>query len=300
MNKITINKKNYELIKVNTTQKKNKFNTFQFSLLQKRHNTTLCFKKDNLLNKFLKEEGLNPVHLYENLDLDEKRKLILKDTKDLSGVYLIFNKVTGDYYVGSASTNKFYPRFSNHLLYFRGSKILKHAVKKYKLSNFAFLILELFPEIVNKENNKKLLDMEDFYLKSLLPNYNILTEAGSSFGYKHTELARIKMKTNYSLERRESIGNLNKNKKLSKEVIDKMREKALSRKEINFSDQSLLNMKKRSKSIILHNLDNTVFGEYPSILVASKNINCNEKTIRRALKTEKKILKRRFIVKYTK
>ena len=29
-----------------------------------------------------------------------------------------------------------------------------------------------------------------------------------------------------------------------------------------------------------------------------KNINCSEKTIRRALKTEKKILKRRFIVKY--
>jgi group I intron endonuclease len=89
------------------------------------------------------------------------------------------------------------------LLYFRGSKIIKHAVKKYGLSNFAFLVLELFPFIVNKENNKNLLDMEDYYLKSLLPNYNILTEAGSSFGYKHTEIDRIKMKLNYSIERRD-------------------------------------------------------------------------------------------------
>ena len=58
-------------------------------------------------------------------------------------------------------------------------------------------------------------------------------------------------------------------------------------------------MKKRSKSIILYNLDYTVFGEYPSIVEAAKYINCSEKTITRALNTEKKILKRRFIVKYT-
>lgn len=50
--------------------------------------------------------------------------------------------------------------------------------------------------------------MEDFYFKFLLPNYNILTEAGPSFGYKHTELDRIKIKSNYNLERRNRIGNL--------------------------------------------------------------------------------------------
>jgi len=49
---------------------------------------------------------------------------------------------------------------------------------------------------------------------------------------------------------------------------------------------------------MLYNLDYTVFGEYPSIVEAAKSINCAEKTITRALKTEKKILKRRFRVKY--
>ena len=43
---------------------------------------------------------------------------------------MIINKVTGDYYIGSASTNKFKARFSNHLIYYRGSKIVKAAVKK--------------------------------------------------------------------------------------------------------------------------------------------------------------------------
>lgn len=271
-----------------------KFNLFKRFFIK--HNSTLS----NILNEFLKDKRLKPVYLYEDLHLDDTKKRMLKDTNNLSGIYLIFNKVTGDYYIGSASTNRFYSRFSNHLIYLRGSKVLKNAVKKYKLSNFSFLILEIFPEIVNKENNKKLLDLEDFYLKSLLPNYNILTEAGSSFGYKHTELDRIKMKTNYSIERREKIGNLNKGKNLSEETKEKLRQKALNRKHRSFTNQALLNMKKMSKPIILYNLDYTIFGEYSSIAEAAKNINCSEKTIRRALKTNKRILKRRFIVEYIK
>lgn len=254
-----------------------------------------------VLLDFIMNKNLNPEYIYEDLNLSETRKIIQENTKCLSGIYLILNKITLDYYIGSASTNKFYSRFSNHLLYLRGSKIVKHAVNKYKLSNFAFLILELFPEIVTKENNKKLLDVEDFYLKSMLPNYNILTEAGSSFGYKHTELDRIKMKSNYSLERRIQIGNLNKGKSLKQETIEKIRLNSLvrDRTKINISEQSLLNMKKKCKAITLFNLDRTVFGDYESISSAAKSTNCSSKTIYRALRTEKKLLKRRFIVKYS-
>ena len=60
-----------------------------------------------------------------------------------------------------------------------------------------------------------MLDLEDKYLKLLLPNYNILTEAGSSFGYKHTEVDRQKMKDIYTDSRREMVGSLNRGKKLS-------------------------------------------------------------------------------------
>ncbi|OSC96178.1 GIY-YIG-domain-containing protein, partial [Trametes coccinea BRFM310] len=181
------------------------------------------------LKTIIKELDLNPVYTFENLDSENIRTKILNDTKGLSGIYMIVNKITKDYYIGSASTNRFYSRFSNHLIYFRGSKIVKSAVKKYELKNFAFIILELYPNVVTKKNNKELLDLEDKYLKLLLPNYNILTEAGSSFGYKHTEVDRTKMKDFYSDARREIIGSLNRGKKLSPETIDKMREKALNR-----------------------------------------------------------------------
>src|SRR5882757_128480 len=182
-----------------------------------------------IVTDFILEKKLKPIYIYENLEKTFTSKKILEETKGLSGIYLILNKVTNDYYIGSASTNRLHKRFTSHLIHLTGSKIVKNAVIKYKISEFAFLVLELFPKIVNKENNKDLLDLEDFYLKSLLPNYNILTEAGSSFGYKHTEITRIRMKANYSQERRSNIGNLNKNKKLSKETIELIREKALSR-----------------------------------------------------------------------
>src|SRR5882757_9795625 len=97
------------------------------------------------------------------------------------------------------------------------------------------MILELFPEEVNQINNKELLNLEDFYLKSLLPDYNILTEAGSTFGYKHTEVTRLKMKSNYSEERRKRTGELNKGKSLSKETKEAFRKASLTRVKINYS-----------------------------------------------------------------
>ena len=247
------------------------------------------------LNNVIKKLDLKPVYVFENLRVETTRQNVLKSTSGLSGIYMIINKTTGDYYIGSAATNRFYARFSNHLIYFRGSKIIKAAVKKYGLDNFAFLILELYPKIVTKENNKELLDLEDKYLKSLLPNYNILTEAGSSFGYKHTEVDRIKMKEIYSDERRKMIGNLNKGKNLSTETIEKMREKALNRPLMSY--ETRLKCISHTRPLILYNLNGTVYGQYSTILEAAKAINCNEKTIRRALSTEKKLVKRQWIVK---
>ena len=59
------------------------------------------------------------------------------------------------------------------------------------------------------------------------------------------------------------------------------------------SEEALLNMKKSSNPIVLYNKDDTVYGEYSSITEASIAVNCNVKTIHRALKSDSKLLKRR-------
>ena len=255
------------------------------------------------LDSIIKELGLNPVYVLDNLGdgfvSEITRQEVLKHTRGLSGIYMILNKVTKDYYIGSASTNKFYSRFCRHLIFFLGSKVVKCAVKKYGLKNFAFIVLDLFPEIVTQENNKDLLDLEDKYLKLLLPNYNILTEAGSSFGYKHSEIDRQKMKDIYSDVRRKKVGDLNRGKKFSAlpagETLEIMREAALKR--LPMFQETRNKCITNTRPVILYNLNDTVFGKYSSIIEAANAINCGEKTIRRALKTEKKLVKKQWIVK---
>ena len=288
---VNFNKKNVMNFKVNSKRLFNK------SIVKRGYSTSSSSNSiimSERLETIINELGLNLVYCYENLNLEETRKQILNDTRGLSGVYMIINKTTKDYYIGSASTGRFYARFCNHVIYFRGSKIVKLAIKKYDLKNFAFVVLDLYPNIVTKENNHELLHLEDKYLKLLVPNYNILTEAGSSFGYKHTEIDRQKMKDIYSDARREQIGKLNKGKKLSHETIERIREKALLKPPM--SDETKKKCIVNTRPVVLYNLDRTIYGQYPTILEAAKAINCNEKPIRRALQTEKKLVKRQWIV----
>ena len=73
--------------------------------------------------------------------------------------------------------------------------------------------------------------------------------------------------------------------------------KALTRNPITFSEQGILNLKKRSKPLLVFNLNGTLYGEYSSLTEAAISLNSSLKTINRCLKTEKKILKRQWILK---
>jgi group I intron endonuclease len=276
-----------------------KQNTFNYYLNRKYLNVTNS-KGNEVIKDFIDKYKLSPIYIYENLDNLETKNKLRKDCKTLSGVYLILNKVNLDFYIGSASTGRFYSRFMNHLFYYNGSKIVKLAVQKYKIKNFAFIVLDLIPEITNRENNKNLLDLEDFYIKSLLPNYNILTEAGNSFGYKHTEITRIKMKTNYSQERREFARKLNLGKTIKDSTRELLRKIALNREPRKFSEEALLNMKKASKPIIVRNLNGTIYGEFPSIISTASALKCGVKTLYRALRKDKKLVKQQWLIELKK
>jgi len=86
------------------------------------------------------------------------------------------------------------------------------------------------------------------------------------------------------------IGSLNRGKKFNPETIDKMRQKALNKPPM--SDRTKNKCITNTRPVGLYNLNGTVYGEYSTILDAAKSVNCGEKTIRRALKTEKGLVKR--------
>lgn len=70
------------------------------------------------------------------------KKIAYRSLKPFSGIYMVVNKATGQFYIGSDVTGNIYMRFHKHLFSLTGNKRVANAVNKYGLSEFAFLVLE--------------------------------------------------------------------------------------------------------------------------------------------------------------
>lgn len=94
-----------------------------------------------------------------------------------TGIYIIFNHITEDYYIGSASV-KFCNRQRQHkceLKYNRHRSIyLQRAYNKYGSNNFTFSILEVV------EDQSNIIPREQWYLDNWKPRYNIAKIADNS------------------------------------------------------------------------------------------------------------------------
>ncbi len=240
------------------------------------------FNREVTYEPIFKRLGIKPVYSFSNLDLEDTRIEIRQKVKGLAGIYMIYNLVSDDFYIGSGSTDRLYSRFSNHLIYLKGSKVLKNSVKKYGLKNFIFLILDIFPYVVNIDNNKDLLKLEDYYLKTYTPNYNILLEATSSFGYKHLEVTRIRMKKNYTQERRQLLSQLHKGKTLSQDHIESLRKAGLNRKPM--TEEVKLKCVSNVHPIDILDNDLNLLCQFSNMKLASTYLQCSYKTVLRAFK----------------
>jgi hypothetical protein len=103
----------------------------------------------NVVQDFLIEKKLKPVFIYEDLKNQHIKDKIKNDTSNLSGVYLILNKQTLDYYVGSASTDKFYSRFYRHLINLSGSKGGGYPLLCLILSNSGDILKFMMPSYIS-------------------------------------------------------------------------------------------------------------------------------------------------------
>ena len=247
---------------------------------------------------------ITPESSYYNLHLVETQLQIQKETKQKAGVYMVVNNINRNFYVGSAISNRINTRFRSHCINLTGSnKPLTRAIRKYGIQNFSFHIIENFKGFVNKENLKdnhlKLLERETFFINSLKPIYNILIIAGSSLGLKHTKEARDKMRLNYSEERKNRIGNLNKGKSLSTEVKNKLKQKAYERyANKDFKEQFLHRYKDtlfKSKPVILCNFFGDIISKYTSITQVSQTFSCDRKTVSKYLNSGKLFKKAGFL-----
>jgi hypothetical protein len=149
----------------------------------------VSFKSDDTN---INEEESSSTHKFIYDDILASRSQIMKDLKGKAGIYQFINKDDPlKMYIGSSIN--LWERINEHLR--KGSNsnytynsLLYRAIQKYSWNSFKLIILEFTSYI--KED---ILSREQFYLDLYRPYYNILTEAGNSLGYKHSEVIKQKM-----------------------------------------------------------------------------------------------------------
>lgn len=262
---------------------------------QKRYiSTNIKTKQDNTQpEEIFKELNIDIKDYWVNLHDNNVRSKMIKDLKNKSGIYIIINKISRNYYVGSASIDRIYTRFCNHMLNYHGSKIVKKAVIKDGLNNFIFGILEYYPseyfdikDIDLNTYRNDLYELETMYLISLMPSYNILKEAKTSKGYKHNDETIEKLKSLFTNERRSLLRQLQLNRKgnWSETSKEKLRQIALNRPQNYLTQEGINKISSiNSKIIYIYDINNNYLCEFKNINTASHYLCCSSKTIQRSL-----------------
>lgn len=150
--------------------------------------------------------GKNPIFYDDSCNL---KKVILKENKGKSGIYMWTNKITGDIYIGQSIdlANRLKRYFNANYLEKNKSFLISRALVKYGHSSFSLTILEYCEK-------SELNEREQYYLDNLEPDYNILKNAASFLGYTPTEEAKTKIS--------QALKGINR----SEETKDLIREKA--------------------------------------------------------------------------
>ena len=165
-------------------------------------NNTLDIKLNSLPTPKLPDpNNNNKKHIIEKLDniqatakfigiKDEKINILL-NIKNKAGVYMFFNLINGNMYIGSSV--KLDRRFRVHISGIGSVNLpLYNALNKYGLNNFVFIVLQYCEPI-----EEVCLGLEQSYLDLYKPQYNILKLAGSSQGFKHSPDTIAKLKKSH-------------------------------------------------------------------------------------------------------
>ena len=150
------------------------------------------------LGPFIKPIFLNePVRVYYP---KLNRNIIGTDNRKRVVIYQWTNLINGDIYIGSASTGS-----TRLLSYFNPSVLMRNlpiynSLRKYGHNNFCLAILEDLGSLQQK-SKKVILEREQYYLDILFTKYldrklNLSPTAGTTLGFEHNSIFRLKRKGN--------------------------------------------------------------------------------------------------------
>ncbi len=140
---------------------------------------------------------------FENVK--SSKKDIYNALRRKPGVYLFINNITNDLYVGSSLNLT--KRMGSHFFHANSNNVTKivitRAMRKYGLDNFSLAILEFCDSDLSV-----CLDLEQKWIDYYKPNYNVLSIAGSSSGFRHSTDTIDKLKQQLKGENHPKYGSV--------------------------------------------------------------------------------------------
>jgi len=235
---------------------------------------------------------ITPAVSYKNAKIN--KSLILKENKDKAFVYRWINKLNGKEYLGSTTSAK--RRLNTYYDLKTLGEVnmpIYNAILKHGHENFIFEIIEY---CLSEDTIKR----EQYYLDNFDFEYNVLANANSLAGYKHTAetLAKFKGRQNllgfkHLAETLEMLREINTGKVHTEEAKEVMRNSWAQRKlKSNNLELDLLNeiipskSKKGGKIVVVTNITTTATTEYKSISEAATVLNLTRVTLRKYIKNK--------------
>jgi len=239
-----------------------------------------------------------PVKVFNNADTQKEE--LLKFCKGISGIYMWTNMSNGKRYVGSSQDIR-----RRLLSYYSAEKLLNtnmiicKALLKHGYSNFSLTILECC-------KTEELVQREQYYIDTLCPEYNILTTAYSSLGYRHTEETLAKMSKennhmsgqNHTEEARAKMIAAKLGRVLSEELKEKLKAAATGKIFTEEHRLALSASKKNNQKLSVLDLQTGIEVIHNSINEAARLLNIPSDSIRANMRSKsKKPYKGQYIFK---
>ena len=233
---------------------------------------------------------ITPAVSYKNAK--NNKSLIFKDNKDKAFVYRWINKLNGKEYLGSTSSAK--RRLNTYYDLKTLGEVnmpIYNAILKHGHENFIFEIIEYCQPDDTIKREQYYLDIFDF-------EYNVLANANSLAGYKHTAetLAKFKGRQNltgykHSQETIDNLREINTAKVHSEEAKEEMRNAWIKRKLKSGSLELALETiqsktKKKGKIVVVTNIETNISTEYESISETATVLNLTRVTLRKYIKNK--------------
>lgn len=245
----------------------------------------------DLCNKY----NIKPFIILKNAEINKKS---IKDLKGKRGIYMWYNNITNDYYIGSSIN--LYNRLNNYYYKSRlnnNSKISR-ALIKYGHKNFTLIIIEIL------ENNLNIIEKEQYYINLLNPIYNILTIAYSSKGFKfnHSDIAKKKISLNRKIQILSEENKLNISKKLKDRSLSEESKlkisKSLNNRKLSEEIKLKISKSRKDNRIKLIDLNNNIIKIYNNITEISIEYGFSNRTISKYINEGKLFKGKYYLIRY--